>query len=273
MKTQYIKPSKELKDIVEHFYIRKCAHIDTCLAQYPALSHELIFNFGDNFDFKLEQSNNFLASDSTYIVGLQTKPSQVKISNNHYTIGVVFKPWGIYKAFAHNTSAFTNRVVNAVEVLDTKYLKFIIDYAKIYTPMEVLSNIESWLIKNNKNKEVSDDFLHALEKYNESNTEKGVIAKVSNEIDLCQKSFIEKFKLIIGITPIQYLHIKQINNALNVLKEKTPISLTEISNELGFYDQAHFIRVFKAYCTITPGQCRKQLLNINYQSKFETLSA
>lgn len=273
MKTQYIKPSKELVDIVEHFYIRKCSHVDAFIANYPALSHELIFNFGDDFDLKSGQSNNFLASDNTYILGLQTKPSQINFNNNHYVIGVVFKPWGIYKAFAQNSSNFTNRITNAVEVLDTKYLNFIAEYAKSYKPMEVLNNIESWLIKNNRNKVISEDFSIALERYNESNTQKGVIAKVSNEIDLCQKSFIEKFKLIIGITPIQYLHIKQINNALNALKDKSASSLTAISNELGFYDQAHFIRVFKAYCTITPGQCRKQFSKSNFQSNFEAFSA
>lgn len=263
MKTQYIKPREELRDIIQHFYIRKCEGDNSYITHYPSLSHELIFNFGDGIDFSSDHSNNFIASDNIYIIGIQTKPSYFKISGNHYTIGVVFNPWGLYKAFAQNTSSFTNRVLNAVEVLDIKYLTFIAEYAKIYSPMQVLSNIESWLMKNNNNKEISIDFFSVLDKYNMSSIEKGVIAKMSNEINLSQKSFIEKFKLIIGVTPIQYLHIKQINIAINALKKQTSSSLTEISNELGFYDQAHFIRVFKAYCSVTPGQCRKSLKHLN----------
>lgn len=273
MKTQYIKPNEELADIVDYFYIRKSSQRADQIAQYPTLHQEIIFNFGDTSDLALEHSSFNLKTGMCCLLGIQTKPIKLKISTNHYSVGVVFKPWGLYRAFGQRSSSYTNKIVNATTLIDFRYLQFISDYSKIYAPMEVLSNIESWLIKNNKAYVIADEFKLAFDKYNESNTQKGAIAKVSKEIDLCPKSFIEKFKTIIGVTPIQYLHIKQINNAINALKENVAYSLTDISNELGFYDQAHFIRVFKAYCTITPGQCRKQFSKTNIQSNFEALSA
>ncbi len=265
MKTQYIKPKDELADIVDSFYIRKTSATNKeVISQYPSLHQELIFNFGDDIEVNLSHSNINIGSSAVSLIGTQTKPITLNTGNNHYSIGVIFKSWGLHKAFGIKSSLYTNRIVNASALMELKYLQFISEYARICTPMEVLSNIENWLIKNNKNFSISEDFKNAFDKYNESNTQKGAITKVSKDVMLCPKSFIEKFKMIIGITPIQYLHIKLVNNAIDYLKANKHSSLTAISNELGFYDQAHFIRVFKAYCKITPGQYSKLYINNIY---------
>lgn len=273
MRTQYIKPKDELADIVDYFYIRKSSQTTEVISQFPALHQELIFNFGDTTEIILNQSKLNLNTSSACLIGTQTKPINFRTGANHYSVGVVYKPWGLYKAFGLRCSIYSNKIVNASALIEFRYLQFISDYAKIYAPMEVLSNIESWLIKNNKDYIITNEFKLALDKYNVSNTQKGAITKVSKDVMLCPKSFIEKFKTIVGVTPIQYLHIKQINNAISAFNQNATTSLTDISNELGFYDQAHFIRVFKSYCTITPGQCRKQFSKINSQSNFEALSA
>jgi AraC-like DNA-binding protein len=267
MKTQYIKPKEELADIVDFFYIRKSSQTTEVITQFPALHQELIFNFGDSTEIILNLSKLNLNSSVACLVGTQTKPINLKTGANHYSIGVVYKPWGLYKSFGLRSSTYSNKIVNASALIENRYLKFIADYAKIYAPMEVLSNIESWLIKNNKNYNITDEFKLAFDKYNVSNTQKGAITKVSKDVMLCPKSFIEKFKTIVGVTPIQYLHIKQINNAISAFNHNATTSLTDISNELGFYDQAHFIRVFKSYCAITPGKCRKQVSKLNFQSE------
>lgn len=266
MKTQYIKPKEELADIVDSFYIRKTfINNNEVISQYPSLHQELIFNFGDNIEVNLSHSVVNIGTGAVSLIGTQTKPISLNSANNHYCIGVIFKSWGLHKAFGIKSSLYTNRIVNASALMELKYLQFISEYARICTPMEVLNNIESWLIKNNKDFNISEDFKNAFDKYNESNTQKGAITKVSKDIMLCPKSFIEKFKIIIGVTPIQYLHIKLVNNAIDYLRENKYGSLTAISNELGFYDQAHFIRVFKAYCKITPGQYAKLYINNIYE--------
>ncbi len=266
MKTQYIKPKDELAEVVDSFYIRKTSTTNNeVISQYPSLQQELIFNFGDCIEISLSHSNININSSAVSLIGTQTKPISFSTGNNHYSIGVIFKSWGLHKAFGIKSSLYSNRIVNASALMELRYLQFISEYARICTPMEVLNNIESWFIKNNKNFSISEDFVNAFDKYNESNTQKGAITKVSKDVMLCPKSFIEKFKMIIGVTPIQYLHIKLVNTAIDCLKEKRFSSLTEISNELGFYDQAHFIRVFKAYCKITPGQYSKLYINNIYE--------
>ncbi len=273
MKTQIIKPHEVLSDVIDHYFIRKSTNSTEINQQYPSLSQELVFNFSDQVEFRNEQKMSYIKAGSAYLKGIHVKPLTCISSENHYSIGIVFKPWGLYKMFGLKSSSYTNKIIDAGAVIDYKYLQFIFEYAKIYSAIDVLNNLESWLLKNNKNIVLTEEFIDAFSQFDESNTQKGAISKVSKGIDLCPKSFIERFKTIIGVTPIQYLHIKQINIALNLLRERPSLALTQLSNDLGFYDQAHFIRVFKAYCNVTPGQCRKQFYSPLYKSNYEALSA
>lgn len=273
MKTQYIKPCDDLADLIDCYYIRKSSQSAENNNYYPTLKQELIFNFNEDIDIRTENKLSTYRASSCFLMGIHTKPYSINTEPGHYSIGIIFKPWGLYKMFGIRSSAYTNKIIDGSALIDFRYLQFIYDFAKIYPPIEVINNIESWLLKNNKSMKLNPEFVEVFNKFEDSNTQKGAITKISEGVDLCPKSFIEKFKTIIGITPIQYLHIKQINTALKLLKEQPTLALTNLSNDLGFYDQAHFIRVFKAYCKITPGQCRKLFFNSIVRPKYEALSA
>ncbi len=48
-----------------------------------------------------------------------------------------------------------------------------------------------------------------------------------------------------------FLKLVRINNTINILKY-TDYNLADNAQILGFYDQSHFIKDFKAICGVTP---------------------
>ncbi|MFT8809455.1 AraC family transcriptional regulator [Gluconobacter sp.] len=65
---------------------------------------------------------------------------------------------------------------------------------------------------------------------------------------------IRAFRVVTGMTP----HAWQLNQRVNLAKEwiQSENSLADVAQHLGFADQAHFQRVFKAYAGVTPGRFR-----------------
>lgn len=63
------------------------------------------------------------------------------------------------------------------------------------------------------------------------------------------------FKEVLGSTPIQYLHQTRINTAVNLF-ENTNMTVGEVSEYLGYCDQAYFNRMFKKWMGTAPSLIR-----------------
>lgn len=70
-------------------------------------------------------------------------------------------------------------------------------------------------------------------------------------------NFFRFFKNVLRYSPAKFIMKCKIDTAKHMLTE-TDYTLTEIAQECGFYDSAHFIRSFKKHTSMTPKQFRKK---------------
>jgi len=78
------------------------------------------------------------------------------------------------------------------------------------------------------------------------------LARLNENIGYSQKHFIGMFKRQVGITPKAYLRIIRFQRAISEIEQRKAVSWTIISQDCGFYDQAHFINDFKFFSGFTP---------------------
>ena len=77
-------------------------------------------------------------------------------------------------------------------------------------------------------------------------------ACLSQTIGYSQKHFTGMFKRQVGITPKAYLKIIRFQKAISEIEQRSEVNWTIISQDCGFYDQAHFINDFKSFSGFTP---------------------
>lgn len=90
------------------------------------------------------------------------------------------------------------------------------------------------------------------------------LKQLSNKIGYSQKHFISLFKNQVGITPKSYLKIMRFQKAISEIEKFSEVGWTLISNDCGFYDQAHFINDFRLFSGFTPQEyfrSKSDLLN------------
>lgn len=80
------------------------------------------------------------------------------------------------------------------------------------------------------------------------------LAQLAQAAGLSRYQLIRAFRAATGMTPHAYQLNAHINRARSSLQTGT--SLAQVAHELGFADQSHFQRVFKAHAGITPGRYR-----------------
>jgi len=78
------------------------------------------------------------------------------------------------------------------------------------------------------------------------------LARLNQNIGYSQKHFIAMFKRQVGIAPKAYLKIIRFQKAIGEIEQSKEVNWTEISQDCGFYDQAHFINDFKYFSGFTP---------------------
>jgi AraC family transcriptional regulator len=68
--------------------------------------------------------------------------------------------------------------------------------------------------------------------------------------------FVGQFKRATGLPPHQYVILRRVERARQLLQTGTELSLAEVAAHAGFYDQSQFSHHFRRVLGVTPGQFR-----------------
>jgi AraC-like DNA-binding protein len=121
--------------------------------------------------------------------------------------------------------------------------------AEAGTDKQRITAVEQFLIKRMTSTEPDKLVLAALALIHKS---KGNIRikDLSDQLHISQSPLEKRFRQVVGATPKKIASIVRLKN---VIRHYDPDgSLTELAYEAGFYDQAHFIKEFKAFTGDTP---------------------
>lgn len=77
------------------------------------------------------------------------------------------------------------------------------------------------------------------------------------------------FNRYFGLSPKVFSEIIRFQNAIQLINHHQEEQLTNIAMETGYFDQAHFIREFKKYLTITPAEYRTLVRDHAYLQRLD----
>ncbi len=85
------------------------------------------------------------------------------------------------------------------------------------------------------------------------------IQEVSAALDISHKHLIDLFKQKVGLRPKQFARIVRFNHMLHSIDFSKSMSWSEVALQNEYYDQAHFIKEFYEFASLTPGEYRGYL--------------
>lgn len=87
------------------------------------------------------------------------------------------------------------------------------------------------------------------------------ILEIADNINLTEKTFYRRFKKALNISPLQYLKILRVEKAKELLIS-TNKSFSDITFELGYFDENSFRKFFKQETSLNPKDFRKRFQQI-----------
>ena len=229
-------------------------NIDTQL--YPKGIFEIVFQSNTNFQHDTSYSAGWQNRPKNFIGGLHNKSYTVRANrNNNFCIAVEFKPNTAKYFIPYKLHNFQNNIVDILDIWGNGAIEL---SHKITAEKEntiKISLIEDFLLRRiiQQKTSIIDNAITIIL------TTKGFVevSQLAKIIGLSKAQFRKRFKEEIGISPSQYCKIVRINTSLTLLEKGYKKSLIDLSYQLGYFDQSHFIKNFKSVTGCSPKSFKK----------------
>jgi AraC-like DNA-binding protein len=184
------------------------------------------------------------------ITGLADHRRTFRNSSNIGTVLVFFKEAGVSPFIRQPLHELFRESVSIDNfMLRSELLLLEEELAEVRTDDKRISAVERFLIARMKNTQPDKLVSAALALIHKS---KGTIRinELTDQLHISQSPLEKRFRQVVGTSPKKFASIVRLKNVIRQYSANS--SLTELGYEAGFYDQAHFIKEFKAFTGETP---------------------
>lgn len=191
-------------------------------------------------------------ASENFVMGFCKKYTEFPLDNFFHYVGVRFLPTMFPALFKVDAKELSNRferlelIVNETSEFITNNFSVKDDFATVKSKLD---NYVLGLIKNTDIK-IDNRFQNAL---NIILSNFGVINVQSDlDIGLSQRQLRRYFEYYVGDTSKTFSQVVRFQNILNAKPSTQSLRQSKIFFDLGYYDQAHFIKEFKNFYGVTP---------------------
>lgn len=213
---------------------------------------EIIFNFSEAPIIGDTESNQ-KALPHCFINGYNTNPIQLQLPKKQVFFGVLFQPLAIKKVFGIPAAEFYNSIVD-LTLIDSRYLSLWHQLAEQTVFEARVTIIIDWIKQNYINllpqELLINRFLYADNQHGLS------IKQLTDTLYYSSRHLSRKITEATGMNTEEILLYKKYLHAVDLI-HNTDLPLTTIAYQSQFADQSHFIKSFKAFTNMTPGEYKR----------------
>lgn len=251
---------KKLKKAVRVIWEQKC-NTPTKWQILPSGFIELIFRLGapgfDDFSAKKLNSESDPSKHFCFLSGLHTRPLYITFSRFHF-MGIQLKPVALPSFFEIPSKEFLDEAIEGDLLINR--LQYIEEHLQSLNRFQERARwLEDYTLRHIARDNKLDTGLKLEREMDKLLDIPGNTNASPEDITGYSRTHTHRlFKKWFGLAPTEYIRFKKCMNALRSIHFSSE-SLTRISHQHGFYDQSHFIRTFKHYTNMTPGEyCRQK---------------
>ncbi|MDX2361480.1 MAG: helix-turn-helix transcriptional regulator [Crocinitomicaceae bacterium] len=218
---------------------------------YPEGHFELILQLESDFLHNTPSTDQWESRPQQFIGGLHNQAYSIRPAcKNASLISIVFKPESAKYFIPEKLNAFKNKVVDVADVFTRAELELVKRVDADATLTSSITNLENFLERVFRNKTFSpiDKVLGTITK----NKEALSVSELAKSVNLSDAQFRKRFGEEVGMSPKEYQKIIRFDRIAKLLQTTTPVNLTDLAYENGYYDQAHFIHDFRSITGVSP---------------------
>ncbi len=214
---------------------------------------EIIFNFTDNEKIEAQLGSKNYKLAKCFINGFNTLPVNLHLPQKQNFFGVRFHPVAIKNIFGIPPGEFANLTVD-LTLIDASINSLWYQLYEQKTFVQRVARLSAWLQKFYVQQTERDELLNQF--LSTTNYRVPSVAQLSKTLCYSGRHLIRKLYSLTGMNTEELLLYKKFLLSVHLI-HYSDMSLTQIAYSSQFADQSHFIKTFKQFAQITPGEYRK----------------
>lgn len=213
---------------------------------------EIILVQGNGFQIKTTEAE-FNCIEGVYLGGQLSGILNLKILPHTKLLLLKINPWISPLITNFPIGELTNNVIPFSEINKPLAQKFHAQLAS-FVPEKIVEAFNKEIEKGSKfNKEAQILFRSCNSLVNYSQDFGQTKSTLLSDLRISSRTLENKFRHHIGLSPKQYANMTRLRRIIEyMIYDAENPSLTSISLDYGFFDQAHFTRSFKSYVGVPP---------------------
>lgn len=238
-------PSAELKTFIEHYWIVKWNLEDREAYEQTVLSHPSVH-------LVFERNN-------TFIWGVITETFKRVLKGNGEVFGIKFKPAGFYPFIEYDVSYLTDKKLKYNDVFDENVNSIEKDLLRIDKDVDKVTYVDNLFLNLLPEKEYQIKRINKIVNEIINNIQILQVDDITEKCYISKRSLQRNFKKYIGVNPKWVIKRYRLHEAAEQINDGDISSFSQLSQSLGYYDQAHFINDFKSIIGKTPTEYAESL--------------
>ena len=256
METYYHKPTERpLSDAVQFFWqINRCNADFTKETIVPKGVVEVIFNFLPEEPLRARLYQKHLVMPRCFIQGYHNYPIELALPESQFLFGVVLHTVATQHILRVPAGELARQCID-LTLIDASLNSLWHQLAEQKTFWHRVSLFSGWLLKRLPGLTPRE---HALNDLLTSKTDMLLsVSGISEWLCYSARHLCRKFYALTGMNAEQTLLYLKYRKAIDMI-HYSGLSLTEIAYACQFSDQSHFIKTFKSFVNLTPGEYRNK---------------
>ncbi|MET2984426.1 AraC family transcriptional regulator [Aureibaculum conchae] len=192
--------------------------------------------------------------NENYVMGFCKKFTEFSLDNEFHYVGIRFLPTAFPQLFKIDASKLSNQF-QPIQNVSKPFSDFISNSFKSNIDSERIIKLLDHLLVETINK---NDFNNDNRLYNAINIilDNFGVVNLESDIDtgISPRQLRRLFKYYIGATPKSFSKVVRFQNILKAKPSTQSLRKNKIFFDLGYFDQAHFIKEFKNFYGVTPSK-------------------
>lgn len=220
-----------------------------------------------------------LAFDGTAIIaelwGASLTPVLLGMEPNSYHVLLLiqFSPYGLYQITRQSQAEFADKRLSLADIDNELFNSLHQAFVISETIIELVNTCDKILYRRMEKQVISDALLLATTVISNSHGQVQV-KEVARQSSYSERQLNRMFLMQIGMNIKDYARLTRFNYVLKQI-QKSPCFFAALSQQAGYFDQAHFDKDFKAISGVSPQKYMKTMSDFYYDGTeiYNTISS